>query len=134
MSFSDALELRVLDHVLNDGTDTPTTTLHVGLSSTTPTDAGTNITEPSGGAYARVSVPAATWDAAAAGAKSNGSIISFAKATADWLAAANLTYFVIMSALTAGSMEQFGALTTPKPVTNGDTPSFAIGALSFTLD
>jgi hypothetical protein len=50
------------------------------------------------------------------------------------LAGANLTHWVLFDALTTGNAIAFGALDTPKPVENGDTPSFAAGDLNTTLD
>lgn len=129
---TDAIEQALLDHIFTDPTYTPPTTLYIGLSSTTPTDAGGNITEPSGNGYARVATTSADWGAAtgtAPATKSNTSTKTFPTATGDWSSQANQTHFVIMTASTAGSCIGWGALTTPKAVLNGDTPSFASGAL-----
>lgn len=134
--FTDYLELKLLDHIFTDATYTPPTTLYIGLSSTTPTDAGGNITEPSGGGYARVATTAADWAAAtgtAPATKSNTATKTFPTATADWLAGVNLTNFVIFDASTAGNALTSGVLGTAKPVLNGDTPSFAAAALVIKL-
>jgi hypothetical protein len=134
--FIDSLEAAVLDHVLNDGTYTPPTNWFIGLSSTTPTETGTNFTEPSTGSYARVSTAAADWAAAVGGApstKANGVAKAFPQATGDWVSGANLTHFGLFIASSGGTVQIWGALTTPKPVLNGDTPSFAIGALVIKL-
>jgi hypothetical protein len=118
------------------------TTKYIGLLSGTATDdAGGGLTEVSTGAYARQSMGAsgADWAAAAQGATgvpssvANGVAKTFPQATADYAAGANITYFGLYSALTAGTLVAFGALTTPKPVLNGDTASFAIGALVLKL-
>src|SRR5579863_8440645 len=106
-------------------------TIYVALSSTTPTTVGGNVTEPSTGSYARVSTPAASWTVATAAdpvVTENGSVVTFPTATADWLSAANLTYFVLYDAISAGNCLGYGALTTAKPILNGDTASFAINA------
>lgn len=131
-SFADFLELEVLDHVFGAATYTPPATLYVALSTTTITDAGGNMTEPSGSAYARVAVTnnATNWPAAAAGAKANGIAITFPTATGSW---GTIIDFAIMDAATAGNMLGFGTLTTAKAVTTGDTPSFAVGDLDITL-
>lgn len=132
MPFVDSVEQALLNHIFTDPTYTPATTLYIGLSSTTPTDAGGNITEPSTGSYARVSTVAADWGAASGTApatKSNTATKTFPTATADWVSGANLTNFVLFDAPTAGNAVGFGALTTAKPVLNGDTPSFAAAAL-----
>jgi hypothetical protein len=138
--FTDLMEQQLLDDFFSDPART-NEDLWLGLSSTTPTDAGTNVTEPSGGAYARVALCTTGAGAANLGAatgvapaeKSNSAIISFPTATADWVAAANLTHFVVFNASTAGTCRAWGALAVAKPVLNGDTASFAVGALDFRL-
>lgn len=134
--FTDYLEQKLLDHIFTDPTYTPPTTLYVSLSSTTPTEAGANITEPSGGSWARVATTAADWAAAtgtAPATKANSATITFPTATADWLAGANLTNFVLYDAAAAGNAIAFGAVTVPKPILNGDTPSFPAGTLVLKL-
>lgn len=109
-----------------------TPTVYLAMSSTAPTLAGTNVTEPSGGAYARVATTG-LWGTAAAGSITNSGAITFPSATADWLAAANLTYGVLYDALTAGNCLGYGVLTVPKNVLNGDTASIAIGGVTITI-
>lgn len=111
--------------------------IYVGLSSTTPAEDGTNVTEPSGGAYARVATVAGDWNAATLADPSlidNLNEIAFAQATADWVAGADLTHAVLYDAATAGNYLGTGALATPKPVLNGDTPKFSAGSLDISLD
>jgi len=130
MSFTDFWENEILDHILNDGAYTAPT-IYIGLSTTTPADDGTNITEPVGGAYARITTAATDWDPAAAGSKGNATVLSFPTATASW---GTITHFVLLDAVSAGNALAFGALTTAKAVGDGDTASFAAGALAITLD
>lgn len=108
-------------------------TAYLALSSTTPTAAGTNVTEPSGGSYARVATSGATWGTAAAGSLTTANAITFTAATADWVAGANLTYGLLYDAVTAGNLIGFGVLTVAKNVLNGDTASIAAGQLTITL-
>jgi len=108
-------------------------TVYVGLSSTTPTLAGANITEPSTGGYARVTTSGASWGSAAAGSITNAAVLTFPAATADYLAGANLTYGIVYDAVTAGNVLGYGVLTVPKNVLNGDTASIAIGQLTITI-
>lgn len=135
----DLWEQKMLDHLLNDPANTPAATNYVALSSTTPTEAAGNITEPSGGSYARVATTAADWAAASGTApatKLNTAVLTFPTASADWVSAANLTYFILYNHLTntgTGAEIAFGALTTPKPVLNGDTASFAASAITFQM-
>jgi hypothetical protein len=110
--------------------------IYVGLSSTAPTDTGGSVTEPSTGSYARVTTAASDWNSATNAHPSvvtNANPITFPTATADWLSAANLGYFVLYDALTSGNYLGSGALTEAKPVLNGDTASFAAAALSCSL-
>jgi hypothetical protein len=131
----DVWEQKLLDHILNDPANTPNATNYIALSSTTPTEAGGSITEPSGGAYARVATTNADWSAASGTApavKTNTATITFPAATADWVAGANLTHAVLCATLagvTTADFIAFGALGTAKPILNGDTASLAAGAI-----
>lgn len=112
-------------------------TIYVGLSSTTPTEAGANVTEPSGNGYARVATVAADWNTASLAdpsALDNANAVTFPTATGDWAAGADMTHFTLHDASSGGNVLASGALTVAKPVLNGDTPSFAAGALDVTLD
>jgi hypothetical protein len=79
---------------------------------------------------------ATNFPAAAAGSKSNGTAIAFPTATADWSAAVAMGFFDASSggnllAKATGSNFNSG---NSKTVQNGDTASFAIGAVTITLD
>ncbi len=136
MSLVDATENALLDHFLGGPDYTRLATVYLALSTTTPTDAGGNFTEPTGGSYARVAITnnATNFPAASGGAKSNGVKFSFPTATADWSSGANMTYIGLFDAATAGNLIAYGAITTPKAVLNGDTAEVAIGDLDVTMD
>jgi hypothetical protein len=126
----------ILDGVLQDPAYAGYATLYIGLSTTTPNEDGTGFTEPSGGNYARISTTGADWGAASGTApatKSNTAAKSYAAANADWSSGANMTHFGLFTALSGGTPKWWGALTAPKPVLNGDAPSFAVGALVLKL-
>lgn len=136
--FTDTVEQALLDHFLTDPAYTPPATMYLALSTTTPTEAGGNFTEQTigVGAYARVSTAAADWSAASGTApavKTTTAVKTFPTATATWVAGASFTYFGLYDAATAGNLLAFGALTVAKPVLNGDTASFAAGALTIKL-
>ena len=139
--FVDSLEIAILDHVMGNASHTPNAQNFVALSSTTPTEAAGNFTEPSSGSYARVETEGTgangpAWGAASGTAPvslSNSEAITFPQATADWVSGANLTHFGIFSASSGGSVQIWGALTTAKPVLNGDTASFAASAIVIKL-
>ena len=132
-SFSNYLEVELLDHVFMKGDYTSPTNIFVALCTADPTDAGTGstITEPSGGAYARVSTAGTDWDAAAAGATANATAIEFTQATGSW---GTVTHFALVDAASAGNMLGHGVLAASKTIDNGDTATFAIGELDVTLD
>jgi hypothetical protein len=136
MSFSNFLESEVLDHVFGAAAYTAPATLYFGLSSTTPAEDGTNVTEPSSGSYARVAVTnnATNFPAATGGAKANGTAITWPQASGDWLAGADLTYVVVYDASTSGNLLAFGALSVAKPVLSGDTASIGVGDFDVTLN
>jgi hypothetical protein len=131
--FTDAMEQALLDHFLGKAAYTADTNHFVALSTTTPTEAGGNFTEPGAGAYARVSTAAADWNSAAGTAPAisdNLNAITFPEATASW---GTVTHFGIYSASTAGTLRCWGALATSKAIDSGDTASFAAGALDIKL-
>jgi hypothetical protein len=132
-SFADYAEGKILDYVFSVAAFSPASPLYVGLSTTTITDAGGNITEPSGNNYGRVSVTnnATNWPAASGGSKSNGTAITFAQASGSW---GTCTDFFISDNSSGGNIYVYGALSASKTIGAGDTASFAIGDLTITLD
>ena len=131
-SKSNYLENAILDHVLGGGDFTRPATVYVALYTVAPTDAGGG-TEVSGGSYARVSVTnnATNWPAAASGAKSNGTAITFPTASGDW---GTVVAFAILDASSGGNFLYWGDLLSSRVVNNGDTASFAPGTLDITED
>lgn len=132
MPITTFLANKLLDHQVGK-TSYTMPVVYVALSSTTPTTAGANVTEPSGGSYARVTTSGATWATAASGATSNAAAITFPTATADWSAGANMTYGVLYDAASTGNVLGYGVLAVAKNVLNGDTASISIGDLDITL-
>lgn len=137
MSFSNVYEGLVLDHLFGGidlgGPDLERpATVYVALFTAAPTDSGGG-TEVSGGSYARVAVTnnATNWPEASFGVKSNGTAITFPTATASW---GTVVAVGIYDASPSGNLMIWGNLTTSKAVASGDTPSFAAGALEFSLD
>ena len=130
---SDSLELLILNLIFGAVAYTPPATLYVGLSTADPLDSGSGLAEPAGNGYARVAVAnnATNWPAAAAGAKANGTVVTFAAATGAW---GTITHFVIFDAATAGNIIISGALAAAQAIVAGNTPSFAIGDIDITID
>jgi hypothetical protein len=135
MGLATSLKTALLDLVFSGTAYTPEATIYIGLSSTTPTVTGGNVTEPSGGDYARVAKTnnGTNWGPAVDDTTSNATAITFPTASATWLAGADLTHVVLYDADVAGTFLGYGALTVAKPVISGDTASFGVNALDIVL-
>ena len=136
MSFVDAFENAILDEMLGTGATLLGSSLDLGLSTTTPADDGTNITEPSGGSYAREPITNndTNFPAASGGAKANGGAVTFTTATADW---GVITHWVLYDSTVPkiwGVLDDGAGTPQPRGVYNGDTISFPIGQLRISLD
>lgn len=127
MPASTTIDNAVLNHLFGKSTWTAPAGVYLGLSSTTPTKSGTNVTEPSGGNYSRRQLLAAELDAASGSANTNNVELAFAPATADWLAAADLTHIVMYDASSGGNFLGFGALAVAQKVRSGDTFRIPVG-------
>ena len=140
MSFTNHLEIGLLDHVFGGGDYVRPAVLHVGLSTTAINEDGTGITEPAAAdGYARVAVDnnTITWEDAATategvhagkGLKTNKITIEFPEATADW---ATVTHMF----LTDGTnVLAYTALETPRTVEAGQAAKFGASSLVITLD
>lgn len=122
-----SLEAALLDHVFGKATYTAPANWYVGLSTTTPTETGTNFTAPAGGAYARVSTAAANWNAAVGGDPTildNSAAITFATATGDW---GTITHAGLFTTSTGGTVQIWGALAVSKRVQTNDVFEIPIG-------
>lgn len=131
--FTQAVRKALLDHYFGESTLTAPT-IHVGLSTTTPTDTGTNVTEPSGNNYARVQTAASDWNAATSADPNlvdNANAITFGQASGSW---GTVTHAVLFDAATTGNVLGWGALSPSKAIAASDTASFAAGAIDVTLD
>lgn len=128
---SDSDANNMLDVRFGAAASTAPATYYVALSTTAPTNTGTNVTEPSGGAYARVAVTnnATNFPAASGRAKSNGTVVTFPTATASW---GTISHFALYDAATGGTMRAWGALTTAQAVASGAIADFPAGSLTIT--
>lgn len=126
-----ALLASLLGKTSNFGTLSAPPTLYVGLSSTEPQNDGTNVTEPSTGAYARVVTSNLTWGAPSLADPSISAtilLLTFPTPTGDWEGGAELGWTVMYDALTVGNFVFWAPVGTPRAVLNGDSaPVIAIG-------
>lgn len=130
MGFTYAFSNSYLESYVRDAGDSLWTNCNFsGLSTTTPTISGTNVTEPASG-YARISHTGNFLSAAASRALSNDSVITFAAATAGW---GTVTHAIVHDALTVGNFLCFGALTSSEQVFDTDVVKYEIGDLTFSF-
>lgn len=136
MSLTDAFEVRTLNWLFTAGAVTRPTAWFLGLSTTTPTDAGGNFTPPAAG-YARVAATFAAGSDGGGNYVANTSVIEFPESTAAW---GDLTYGGIFDALTAGNLIDYGPLrdsagvVTPINVSIGQIVRIPIGAFKVYCD
>jgi hypothetical protein len=104
-------------------------TWYAALSTSTPTEAGLNFTEPAAGAYARVAVTnnLTNFPSAANGAKINGTAITFPESTASW---GTITHIGFYNQASGGSLYFWEQLPTSKTVASNTTVYFSIGSLT----
>lgn len=129
-NFSTFWSNEVLDHLFGKGgRDYASPTLWIALSTTEPSNDGSNVTEPADG-YARVSCVASTWTAGAADSLINSLTVSFGEASGDW---GNISHFAIYDSITNGNMLAAGSIAVTKAIDIGDTPKFAPGLFKIKL-
>ena len=112
--------------------------IYVGLSSTSPSRAGTGVTEPSGNGYARILLgntnQSLTQKMAtpSSGETTNEEVINFPEATGSW---GTLTHFCIFdsASTSSGNLLAFGELTTSITPTASTIPTVRVGQLSVSL-
>lgn len=98
------------------GTALPTT-YYIGLSSTEPTDTGSNVKEPSttGTGYTRVQLTSLTTPAD--GVITNSAAISFPESSSDWFPASSpAQYYVIYDTQSGGNLLMYNQLTTSRVI------------------
>jgi hypothetical protein len=129
MSNSDYLENHILSWI--SGTDMPTAPadVYVALATAAPSEASNTIAEPAASdGYTRVLVD---FGAVVAGADtssiSNTIEVEFGPASADWGA---ISHFAIFDQASGGNMLRHAPLSAPVTINNGDSATFAVGALT----
>ena len=125
--FTNYLEDKLLDHVLNNASFTSPTTVYVGLFTAAPTDT-TSGTEVSGGSYARQVLSVST---ASEGVVTSDADVNFPQATGNW---GTIVALGIHDALSSGNLLMYTDLTTSKTIETGDILKVSSGSLTVTLD
>lgn len=125
---TDLVNNKILDCYFGGVAIAPPTTLYLGLSLTRSVKSGL-VSEPSGGAYARISIPndLTHFQAASSGSKTNAAAITFGAPSAAW--GSILSVFVADSA-SAGNVLAMADLPAARPINGGDpAPTIAVNAL-----
>lgn len=127
--FSDFLEAKLLEHVLNNSAYTAPTAVFVALSTTASTDATAGT--PPGSNYARKTVTAGGWtDKDNATRFSNNAAVTFVVATGSW---STITHMELHSLVTAGDFLAWFDMV-DVAITTDDQLEFAVDKLGVTLD
>lgn len=127
-SIFDAVEDDFNDHVLKVAAMAQPAGIFVALSTTTPADDATNITEPVGNGYARVDFT--DWIVAASRRSGNNTLIQFPIATGSQ---GTMTYWVLYDAITGGNPLMYGDLVSPVVINTGNRFEFAPDTLRPTV-
>ncbi len=103
-------------------------TYYVALSTTVPNSDGSNITEPTGGAYARASF-------FSMGTPVNGVIsieddVEFPESTGDW---GTIQGFAVYDSASGGNVLMYESLTNPQDIVADNQARFRSGSLKVTL-
>jgi len=122
-SISNFLEGKLLDHIFNQNTYTPPSTVYIGLSTADPTEDGSGLAEPTGGSYAREAI---TFGAASSRRVTQDAKVTFTKATDSW---GTISHWALFDAQTSGNMLAYGSITTPKDVNTNATASIAASSI-----
>ena len=135
MSFSDQLEIDILDEVFGGTAYTAVATIWIGLSTADPGEAAAGLAEPSGNGYARVAIQnnIGNWRAAVTGTKQNSAPLTFPEASGSWGLCTHFTLFNHVTSTGAAVFMGSAALGTSKTPTSGDTPRFQTDSLQITL-
>ncbi|GBG03894.1 hypothetical protein AZSI13_32210 [Azospira sp. I13] len=143
---TDNAEGLLIDHQFRTASWNPPGTGYIALLSADPGDPG-NVTEISGGGYARVAVAAAdaNWTAPAVDGAvdglgrqrykvSNVAAITFPAPNAAWNGGNPITHWAYMDGASGGNAIFYAPLTNPKTISaGGAAPEFAAGDLIFSL-
>jgi len=130
-SFTNYTEAKMLELIVGKTAFT-TPAAFIGLSTTSASDAGGNVTEPNSAAgYARAVTSGGAWTAASGGYITNAVTMGFPTANSAW---GTVIDFTVCDSTALGNATLYGSLTTAKTIGVGDTPAVPPGGLVITLD
>jgi hypothetical protein len=109
------------------------TTYYLGLSQTTPAQDGSNVTEPSGSNYSRVSISNSdhtNWGTSTVSTLSNLTSFTFPASTGSW---GTVTFVVLYDAPTGGNLWFFDVLTPSRSIAASTTVLFSASAFTLSM-
>ncbi len=124
---------KVLDKLFGNTTLSQPTSLYFGVSTTSPVNDGTNVTEPVGNNYSRVLVSNSdktNWTVAASGSLSNATAITFPESSGSW---GTVVSVVIYDALTSGNLWFYDTLTPSRAVATNTTIYFSASGVTISM-
>lgn len=122
MSISNYAELEILDHALGTGAWTMPTQIYVLPHTASPGEACSN-------APVSITRQAASFGAAASGATTNTSAVTFTS-----MPTASVTHISLWDAVSGSNPIWYGALSSAVSCNSGDTFEIAAGSLTVSLD
>lgn len=127
---SDADIHAILDFLFGSGANALAPAEHqIALSSTQPTNTGTNVSEPVGNGYSRVIFAnnATNWAKAASRVKKNAASVTFPTATGSW---GSPGFFAVYRNLATPVYVAWGNLASAQAINAGVVPTFHPGDLT----
>lgn len=125
-AMSNYLENEILDHILGTGSWTMPTNVYLALFTAVADGEAGTVTEVSGSGYSRQSTAFA---AASGGVASNSAIETFTASGGNW---GTITHWGLYDASTSGNLLIYGSLSASRVINDGDSLTFAVGAVDIT--
>lgn len=136
MGMTDNMENLILDSSLGSSATLIGSVVEIALSTTTISDDGSGISEPSGSGYSRVSVDndGVNWAAASGGIKTNLTDIIFPEATGNWGTLIEWALYDTGVMKFHGIIDDGSGISDPITITNGDRVRFSASQLRISVD
>jgi hypothetical protein len=106
------------------------TNYYIGLSKTAPTLSGTNVTEPSDSAYARVNITSSL-SVPTNGVITNSSNITFGESLVDW---GVITHYCIFDNSTGGNLLVYGQFSSSRTIEVNTVATVKSGELAIEIE
>ncbi len=135
--FSDYAENAVLNSIFGRTSDlgvlASAPTIYIALCRSAPTDlsTGSDLDEPSGNNYSRLTTDSSSWSDAASGTISNAIALDFAQASGSW---GTISHVALVDDIATGNVILYGQLDNNIVVGDGSTVRFDSGTLDISLD